>query len=344
MATGVLPVCIGKATRVIEFIDKDDALDAKSYDCEMRLGVRTDTLDIWGKVTEDADGCRNEAADINVRKSGIVAGSLRVPTEKEIRGVLEAMVGDIEQIPPAYSAIKYKGRKLYELARRGEDIPKDAIKPRKVHIERIEVTGIEFSGGNDLPIRGSASKTNDVRNSSMEDGASGTGDVRGFRIEDDVSKIGAGFGFATVRFSVVCSKGTYVRSIVRDAGESLDCGAAMSALRRTKSGVFTLADVCPIPSEFPGDEAERTALRESLSDALLPMDAAIPFLPSVSIDEAAARKFESGIQVDATPAHITGNAAEAREPVYARVYCEAIFCGIAKIQSGIIKPYKVIMP
>jgi tRNA pseudouridine55 synthase len=248
MATGVLPVCVGRATRIIEFIDRDDSQDAKAYDCEMRLGVRTDTDDIWGSVSSMA---------------------LRaMPDADSISAVFAGMTGDIDQVPPAYSAIKHKGRKLYDLARRGEDIPAEALRPRRVHIENIEVTDIE-------------------------------GDI--------------------VKFSVACSKGTYVRSICRDAGEALGCGAAMSALRRTKSGVFTLADATAPPAHSDGVR-------------LLPMDAAIPFLPAARIDVADVRRFATGLAVNGA---VTGD--------FVRVYSGGRFIGIGKAACDKIKPYKVIV-
>jgi tRNA pseudouridine55 synthase len=204
------------------------------------------------------------------------------------------MTGDIDQIPPAYSAIKHRGRKLCDLARRGEEIPAEALRPRRVHVESIEVTGLEFDA--DEPAGGGASALP----------GSGTSD-------------GALPGFATVRFRVACSKGTYVRSICRDVGEALGCGAAMSALRRTKSGVFTLGDAVGLP-ESGGD------IR------LLPMDAAIPFLPPVGIDAADARRFANGLAVSGA---VTGD--------FARVYSGGRFLGIGKTAGDTIKPYKVIV-
>ncbi len=119
MAEGVLPVCVGRATRIMEYLD----CDIKKYRCRMILGTETDTQDIWGNVTE--------------RKSpeGV--------TEAQIKDVLFSFIGEISQIPPIYSALKVRGRRLYKYARAGQEVE---IKPRK-----IRVTGmtLDFAEGNE---------------------------------------------------------------------------------------------------------------------------------------------------------------------------------------------------
>lgn len=115
MATGVLPVCIGKATRVIQYMDED----TKEYICTMKLGLRTDTLDVWGSVLEEKP-------------------ALSV-TKEEAAQVLKTFEGRISQTPPKYSAIKVNGKKLYEYARAGKDVE---IKPREVVIHKIDVLDV----------------------------------------------------------------------------------------------------------------------------------------------------------------------------------------------------------
>ena len=113
-AQGVLPVCLGKATKVCDFLtDKD-----KVYKATMLLGIQTDTLDISGKVC-------NKAV-VNV-------------TEQQVRDVISTFVGTIEQVPPMYSALKVNGKKLYELAREGKTIERKA---RKVSIYDITIDEI----------------------------------------------------------------------------------------------------------------------------------------------------------------------------------------------------------
>jgi tRNA pseudouridine55 synthase len=255
----------------------DSDRSSKAYECEARLGVTTDTLDIWGRVTP-ASGAGCARPEI---------------TPERVRDVFASLAGDVEQTPPAYSAVKYKGKKLYEYARRGEEIPADALRPRRVWIESIEVSDVVMDSG---------------------DGA-----ARG----DE--------GFATVRFAVVCGRGVYVRSIVRDAGAALGCGAAMSALVRTKSGVFTLSD------SHTKDEAERAAAEGRLSDLMLPADAAISFMPAVDLDGARRGRFVNGAPVRAA-AGIAG--AEATRCV--RVYSGGALLGVGDFSDGIIKPRKVL--
>ena len=109
-AQGVLPICIGKATRLIEYLD-----DEKEYLAEISFGKSTDTYDIDGKV---------------VCESGLKI------TQNDVEKGLEAFKGEILQTPPIYSALKVKGKKLYEYARNGEEVK---IEPRKVFIEKIEL-------------------------------------------------------------------------------------------------------------------------------------------------------------------------------------------------------------
>jgi tRNA pseudouridine55 synthase len=319
MAEGVLPVCIGKATRLIEFMDGSGQGDAggeagfaepsrdprsKAYDCEMRLGVTTDTLDIWGNVVSRAEP---EPAGHGI-------------TRERIGEAFEALTGDVEQIPPAYSAIKYQGKKLYEYARAGKEIPEGAMRSRMIHIEKIEIADVVVDA--DDPERSAA--TSRERRSA---------DPGGSDVYDR--------GFATVRFSVVCSKGAYVRSIVRDAGDALGCGAAMSALTRTKSGVFTLADA------HTKDEITRAAGGDGLRDITLAADAALPFMPEVSLDDSGGDKFVNGMPVRMpTDTLLTGtprDSAPIRERGCIRVYRDGRFLGVGVCADGMIKPRKVLL-
>jgi len=115
-AEGVLPVCIGKATRVIELLgDKD-----KTYTAVMKLGVTTDTLDMTGTITDERP--------VNV-------------TNEEVFDAINSFIGVIEQIPPMYSALKVNGERLYDLARKGIEVEREA---RKVEIYNIETIGISL--------------------------------------------------------------------------------------------------------------------------------------------------------------------------------------------------------
>lgn len=120
MATGVLPVCFGPATRIMDYLD----LDFKKYECTLQLGIMTDTLDVWGEVTEE-----KSYSHVN---------------EDMIEEVIEKFKGHLSQIPPKYSAIKVQGRKLYDYARSGEEVE---VKAREIYIKEIECDGIDLENG-----------------------------------------------------------------------------------------------------------------------------------------------------------------------------------------------------
>lgn len=119
MVTGVLPLCLGRGTRVVEYIQERP----KAYEATIRLGVATDTEDISGEVLEKA-----EVSNI---------------TEEQIREVLRSFVGEIDQIPPMFSALKVDGKRLYELAREGKTVER---KSRKVTIYNIELVKLDLDG------------------------------------------------------------------------------------------------------------------------------------------------------------------------------------------------------
>ena len=128
MATGVLPVFVGQATRIMEYME----LDTKTYICAAKLGISTDTLDIWGEVTE-------EHPWEEVREQcGI--------TKDAILSAVASFKGEIEQIPPKYSAVRINGRRLYDYAYKGKEIDVE-IKPRKVFVDRISVIDVDMETG-----------------------------------------------------------------------------------------------------------------------------------------------------------------------------------------------------
>jgi len=120
MATGVLPICIGKSTRIIEYYDAD----YKSYHAEMKLGLTTDTLDITGEVLETA--------------------SYAEVTENAAQEAFKAYTGIVKQIPPKYSALRVDGKRAYELAREGKDFE---LAAREIEIVRNEITSINLDEG-----------------------------------------------------------------------------------------------------------------------------------------------------------------------------------------------------
>ena len=118
MATGVLPVCLGSATRITEYLD----LDFKTYRCTMGLGMITDTQDIWGNVLE------------TFSTEGV--------TEERIRAAFEPFHGSIDQKPPMYSAVRVEGRRLYEYAREGKSVD---VKSRKIYIKDLVIESIDLA-------------------------------------------------------------------------------------------------------------------------------------------------------------------------------------------------------
>ena len=124
MATGVLPIFIGNATRIIEYVGFAYENNAKKYLCTMRLGLSTDTLDIWGEeIRGDVDDDRIDPKSIYT---------------EEIERVLKSFEGASKQKPPMYSAVKVGGRKLYEYARAGKSLDEELIRERPIFIESIE--------------------------------------------------------------------------------------------------------------------------------------------------------------------------------------------------------------
>lgn len=133
MATGVLPICIGSATRITEYLD----LDEKTYRCTMRLGIETDTQDIWGQILKERP-VENLSPD-------------------RIAEAVFSFQGDVEQVPPKYSALKVNGKKLYEYARAGQEVE---IKSRHIFISKMILDHIE---GADIAFTATCSKGTYVR-------------------------------------------------------------------------------------------------------------------------------------------------------------------------------------
>ncbi len=190
-AEGVLPVCLGRATKVCDLLTDWD----KEYRADLLLGITTDTQDMTGTVLKMCPVFLHTGR----------ADKAVYLTENEIRSCIETFIGEIEQTPPMYSALKVNGKKLYQLARQGIEIE---LKPRRIQIFDILITQIH-------------EKKVSV---SLEDG--------------DIAELSA----VEVQITVRCSKGTYIRTLCSDIGEKLGCGGCMSALLRTEVGPFHLTD------------------------------------------------------------------------------------------------------
>lgn len=167
-ASGVLLVCIGKATKIVEFL----VGMKKHYQGEMILGLSTDTQDSEGKIIQK----REVKTDID---------------EKRIKDIFQKYEGTINQMPPMFSAAHYKGERLYRLARKGIEVKRN---PKKVKIHQLNLINYY-------------QKLNPL-----------------------------------VKFEVICSKGTYIRTLCNDIGDELGCGAHLSNLVRKKVGNFSIED------------------------------------------------------------------------------------------------------
>ena len=245
MATGVLPIVIGKATRASDFLMADD----KEYLCEITFGQATDTEDIWGNVIATTD---------------------QIPTEESFRRALLSFEGPGLQTPPMYSAIKMGGKKLYELARAGKTVERPQ---REVVFHELEL--IEFSNDH-------------------------------------------------ARFRAKVSKGTYIRTLCKDLGEEVHSMAVMSALRRIRSGSFSIGDAITI-GEF------ESLSRDDQLKRLIPMDQALN-MPSLILD---GKESERVLQGQRIPT-------DARFQDWVKVYGDSTFLGLGKVTDGVLHVKKVL--
>jgi len=217
-ASGLLVIAIGAATRCAMVWQGG----MKTYEGVARFGLATDTQDTEGRVLRTAEP--------------------RVD-EHELREAVAAMTGDRTQVPPMVSALKQGGRRLYELARRGETVERE---PRPIHVESWE--------------------------------------WRSFDPPD-------------ASFRVRCSGGTYVRTLVHDLGERIGCGAALAALRRTRSEPFGIEAACAW-QDLDAPDAGTLLVRIGI-----PLDHALGVLPAVTLDEAGAEALGRGrpVAVEVAP-------------------------------------------
>jgi tRNA pseudouridine55 synthase len=219
-ATGVLVVLVGRATRLAQFLSGAD----KEYEAVIRLGFATDTGDVTGRRIDTEPHAKAQSSQSFSRE--------------EIEAAMAPLRGEIEQTPPMYSAKKVEGRKLYELARRGEEIER----------QPVHVTIKEF-----VLLRPGDDQTCEL-------------DVR-----------------------VVCSAGTYIRTLAEDFGKRLGVGAHLSALRRTRAGEFRIENALTL------DRLGELAEAESTAEALVSPDAAVAHLPFKQLSEDDARRTLHGM-------------------------------------------------
>ena len=213
MATGLLVVFVGRATRAVEFAEQHD----KRYVAGLRLGLTTDTQDITGNTLASSD---------------------KLPTEEELVSALDNFKGEISQIPPMYSAIKVNGQRLYEIARKGGEVERKA---RNIKILSLDM--ISKQEGDYLL------------------------DVR-------------------------CSKGTYIRTLCHDLGNSLGCGGCMSSLRRLEVGRFSLENAVTL------EQVQDYVNRGEAEKLLMPVDKLFDYCPECTVNEKLEKKLRCGNYID----------------------------------------------
>ena len=210
MATGVLPILLGRATALSSLLLEGD----KKYIAEIKLGVTTDTDDITGNILEERE--------VNI-------------TFEQLKTALESFLGEIDQIPPAFSAIKKDGVRLYKLAREGKTVD---VPSRKITVHEVDI----------------------------------------------ISELNAE-NIVKVEFFV--SKGTYIRSLARDLGEVLGCGATLYSLRRTKTFQFDIKDCIPLDD----------LTEENIENHLLSEEIVVSHLREIFVTEKQAVRFSNGGQL-----------------------------------------------
>lgn len=208
LATGLLPIMCGKATKLCQYLTDGD----KAYRATLLFGIETDTHDITGNITKTDDNCK--------------------VTFDNIKKILPFFLGNITQTPPAFSAIKVNGTALYKLARSGKDV---TVPEREITIHSI--TPISFSD-NELVI------------------------------------------------DVVCSKGTYIRSLCRDIAQKLGTVGTMKALNRTETGGWHINDAVELDCE-------------NIENHIIPIESALSYMPKFDPGSFFARLLTNGCEIEA---------------------------------------------
>ncbi|GGN90242.1 tRNA pseudouridine(55) synthase TruB [Saccharibacillus kuerlensis] len=260
--TGVLPLCLGRATRMVEYLQEMP----KEYRAVLKFGISTDTEDLTGTVIQE------------MPKTGI--------TEKHVRGVLSDFIGPIMQTPPMYSAIKVDGKRLYELAREGKTVERKA---REVVIHELEITGFEDGDQPEVSLR------------------------------------------------VLCSKGTYIRTLCVDLGAKLGVPSTMAKLERTLSAGIGI-DRCLTFEEI----AERVEAG-TLESALIRADKAALHMPEHTVDES---RLENALRGQKLAAWAVTPSAEGYAGQFRLYAPDDRFIGIYRWdeEAGKVVPVKVFLP
>lgn len=262
LATGVLPICFGEATKFSQFLLNSD----KGYRSTFKLGVATSTADREGEVVAQL--------------------SAEHITLDDVERALQPLRGDILQVPPMVSALKVNGQPLYKLARAGVEVERE---PRPVTVRSLQL--LDFRPGE----------------------------------------------VAEVDVDILCSKGTYVRSLAADVGEMLKVGGHVATLHRSQAGAFGESDSISLDA-LQAVRGEGPA--ECLDRFLMPVQDAMPELPELTIDSQSGHYFRHGQPIMDTRVYRLGGQGDT-----VRVCQEdGIFLGIAEItDDGCIAPRRVVV-
>jgi tRNA pseudouridine55 synthase len=249
MATGVLVLCVGAAARLSEYVMHS----TKHYRARVHLGVTTDTYDAEGVVQQERDAT--------------------AVTPEDVERLFAAFLGDIEQVPPMYSAIKQGGRKLYELARAGQTVEREA---RSVTIDRLEIRD---------------------------------------------------WSPPQFTLDVICSAGTYIRSLAHDLGEALGVGAHLAGLVRVASGNFTLDSAVSLDALLASKDWQQY---------LVPVQRALAGWPAVHLDAADVEHIKHGRSIP--------DGGAVGEQLALAFGPDGDFVAVVKAESGTWQPEKVFLP
>lgn len=250
MASGVLPIAIGNATKLIPFIE-EICPNKKEYLFGIKFGLQTDSLDITGKI---------------VKKTG------KKPTEKEIQDACKTLLKTTEQVPPAFSAVHINGKRSYELARAGNEIK---LSPRPIKLYKLEYIG----------------KTDDEFN-----------------------------------FRVLCTRGTYVRSLVRDIANLCGTIGTTTYIQRLLTNGFDIKNAVKL--DFLENLFNNSV---AVTEYLMAPDFALGDIPVINLDEKDAIFYKNG-----------GFIKVSKADGLHRVYSGEKFIGIGRVDQGMLCPKRTL--
>jgi tRNA pseudouridine55 synthase len=253
LATGVLVLCLGPATRLTEYVQRM----RKTYRAGLRLGARSDTDDADGTITP-------------------VEGAAP-PDPAALAAAVNGLVGTIEQVPPSYSAAKVTGQRAYDLAREGREV---SLAARPVTIYGIDLVS---------------------------------------------------YAYPHLALEVRCGKGTYIRSLARDLGQRLGCGALVQTLRRTRVGPFAVEEAVTLDTDA---ETARARVR--------PLALALVELPRVTLRPAELKRLCNGQAVPLADGSIPSSAEETVEVAVFDAADQPIAIAAVDPAQGVLRPAKVL--